>query len=61
MQICWWVHINKYEKLWDITEFLNSHSPFTYYSINFCLKLHENVIGLKYSYIMINIEQKIVL
>jgi len=40
---------------------LNSYLPNTCYSINFWLKLHENVIGLKYLYIMINIEQKLVL
>jgi len=61
MQIYWWVHINEYEKFWYITEFLNSHLPFTYYSINFWLKLNENVIGLKYLYIMINIGQEFVL
>jgi len=61
MQIYWWVHINKYERFWYSTEFLNSHLPFTYYSINFWLKLHEYVIGLKYLYILINMEQEFVL
>jgi hypothetical protein len=37
--------------------------PLTLYLLQnkFWLKLHENVIGLKYLYVMINIEQKLVI